>query len=169
MKSKILKLLLFYSLLLAFCVALFGAGCNNEDDGDEWIKVEPIIPNISISAKLDSIFLEGNDCLIDFQKDTVYNILFSQKELIEINKCNTMPNINFDEYSLVVGIVKVSSISDSISAIVLNSNEIKDVYNLEVSIHEPEGRYGAVGFLYFWRLYPKLNSGYEKKIIINKV
>lgn len=169
MKSKILKLLLFYSLLLAFCVALLGAGCNNEDDGDEWIKVEPIIPNISISAKLDSIFLEGNDCLIDFQKDTVYIILFSQKELIEINKCNTMPNINFDEYSLVVGIVKVSSISDSISAIVLNSNEIKDVYNLEVSIHEPEGRYGAVGFLYFWRLYPKLNSGYEKNIIINKV
>lgn len=161
MKIKILKLSIIILLL-----SLMGVGC--ERDNGVWIQIDSLEPNKEIKTNLNSIFTDNNECLLNFQEDTVFNVFYSQDELKKIDTCNTIPEINFNEYTLIVGKVMVSSISDSITSIILTSNTTKARYNLEISIHEPVGRYGAIGYLYFWRLYPKLESDYNIKLFINK-
>ncbi len=85
---------------------------------------------------------------------------------MEIDSCSIIPEIDFDEFTLIVGKFMVSSISDSISNITLSSNNTTK-YILEVSIYKPDGRYAAIGQLYFWRLYPKLESENDFELLIN--
>ncbi len=149
------------SFLLLF---MMGAGCTK--DGEEWVQVDSLIPDAQLSSQLNSTFTENNACLLNFQKDTVFHVIYNKKELAEINICNTIPDVDFDKCTLIVGKIMVSSISDNISEIILTSNDNKAIYNIEISIFEPDGRYGAIGNLFFWRIFPRLKSGYDFKLLV---
>lgn len=159
------KIILIASIafLLLFIV---GAGCKKDDE--KWVQIDSLSPDKQISNQLSTVFSGNKNCLSNFQGDTVFHVIFSQNELKEFDKCTIIPDLDFDKYTLVVGKIMVSSISDSISTITLTSNASKAIYNIKISIFEPDGRYGAIGHLYFWRLYPILNHDYDFKLLVTK-
>jgi hypothetical protein len=164
MKTAILKMGFIFLFL-----SLTGAGCeDNENNGGEWIKIGSLTTDVQLSTQLDVIFSEDNECLQNFQEDTLLHTFFTRNDVMEIDNCNTIPEIDFDKYTLIGGKIMVSSISDQISAINLTSNDIKGKYKIEVSIYEPDGRYAAIGYFYFWRLYPKLESKYQIELSVDK-
>ena len=158
MKSKILKLSSIVLLLL-----FIGAGC--QDNEIELIRIDSINTNAQISEHLDSIFSRNNNCLLNFEKDTLINTIFGFADFNEIDNCHDISEIEFDNYNLIVGKIKVASVSDKISSIVLTSNNSN--YIIEVSIDKCVECWGAIGYIYFWRLYPKLQSEFEIKFSVN--
>jgi hypothetical protein len=161
MKLKVLKIsaiILLYSLL--------GAGC--EKNEDEWTTIESLTPDISIKTQFDLIFSDDNECLIGFQTDTVYDIFYSQAELEKIDTCNIVPIVDFEKYSLIAGKVMVPGMISNISDITLTYCDSKDSYKLEVFIDECEECYDAIGYLFFWRLYPKVKTEYNFNVFIGK-
>ena len=145
---------------------LVGAGCEKEEG--EWIQIDSLMPNEETGIQLNSIVSNNNNCLLYFQKDTVFYVISNQNDLAKMDNCNSIPEIDFKKYTLIIGKVMVSSISDNISAIVLTSNATENSYNLKISILEPDGRYGAIGHLYFWKVYPRLETGYDFKLSVTK-
>lgn len=168
MKTKKLKLLSVFMLLIPLFVVLLGAGCEDDEAEGEWSQIDSIMPDTQLSIQLSSIFSENNDCLKAFQNDTVYIVLYSQKELAEIDTCNIIPDIDFDEYTLIVGKVKVPGMVSSISNITLLHSDPKNRYKLEIVVDDCEECYTAIGYLFFWRLYPKLETGHDFELFINK-
>lgn len=161
MKAIIKKISLIFLLFI-----LVGVGCEKEEG--EWIKIDSLTLNEETDIQLNSIFSSNNNCLFNFQKDTVFHVIFNQNELRKFDNCNSVPEIDFSKYTLIVGRVMVSSISDNISSIELNLNKNNASYNLKVSIFEPEGRYGAIGYLYFWKVYPQLETTFDFKLSVTK-
>ena len=163
MNPKKSKLLAIFLLLLPLCVVLLG-GCKKGEG--ESIQIDSLTLDEKTDIQLNSIISKNNNCLLNFQKDIVSHVIFNQSELNKLDNCNSIPEIDFSKYTLIVGKIMVSSISDNISAITLTSNETKATYNLEVSISEPDGCYAAIGHLYFWRIYPKLNAKYDFRLLV---
>ena len=163
MKIYITKISRYILFLLTLSLFLTMATCEKED---EWIQIESYNPDKQLGILLDSIFSQKNNCLLNFQADNVFHAIFSNSDFMEIDSCNNIPEIDFNEYTLIIGKIMVSSISDSISNITLSSNNTSK-YELEVFIYKPDGRYAAIGQLYFWRLYPKLESENDFELLIN--
>ncbi|MBW8332309.1 MAG: hypothetical protein K0M40_09845 [Prolixibacteraceae bacterium] len=161
MKATIKKISLMFLLF-----SLMGVGCEKEEG--EWIQIDSLTLNEETDIQLNSIFSSNNNCLLNFQKDTIYHVIFNQNELRKFDNCNSIPEIDFSKYTLIAGRVMVSSISDNISSIILTSNKNNASYNLKVSILEPQGRYGAIGYLYFWKVYPRLETIFEFKLLVTK-
>jgi len=169
MKIKKINLFTFFLLLLSLCVVLLGAGCEKDDNLEgEWIQIDSLMPDTQISGQLSSIFTENNNCLLNFQEDTVCHVIFNQEELKEIDTCNIIPDIDFEKYTLVVGKVMVPGMVSSISKVLLVYNSAKDMYKIEVSIDECEECYTVIGYLYFWRVYSRIESGYDFKLLVIK-
>lgn len=161
MKTTILKISFIFLFL-----SLMGAGCEKEED--EWIVINSSTQNTGIVNQLDIIFSEDNRCLLNFQKDTVLHTIFAHNAFMGMDNCNSIPDIDFGAYTLIAGKIMVASLSDHISAITLTSNRAKNGYNLDVSIDKCDECYGAIGYLYFWRLYPKLNSKYNLELLVTE-
>ncbi len=133
---------------------------STKSDG-EWIQINPSELDNQTAAQLDLIFSRDNNFLLNFQEDTVLQVIFSHSDFGELDNCNTISEIDFDNYTLIAGKITVPSISDNISDISLSSSNIRGSYKLEISIDKCVECYWAIGNLYFWRLYPKLNPGYK--------
>lgn len=161
MKEIIISILKLSTVLLFF--TFISAGCQKDDD--EWLQIEPINPNAQITEHLDSIFSMNNNCLLNFEDDTLIHTIFNYIDFKEIDSCHDLSEIDFDNYTLIVGKIKVASISDQISSIVLTTNNRN--YKMEASIDKCVECYWAIGYIYFWRLYPKLQSNIEIKLSVN--
>jgi hypothetical protein len=162
MKTTFIRLSAFVLLF-----ALMGAGCEKEDD--DWIEIDPFVANTQLSTQLDLIFSKNNDCLqISDKKDTVLFPIFSNEDFTKIDDCNTIPEVDFGNYTLITGKIMVPSMPYNISAITLISNSTESKYKLNVSIDKCNECYPTIGFLYFWRLYPKLNSKYKFELLITE-
>lgn len=169
MKPKILKLRTKYLIVLMLCLALFETGCENYENEGEWFQIDSLMPDIPVSLQLSSIFIENENCLIDFQQDTVFKVFYSQQELVDIDTCNIIPEIDFNKYSLIAGKIMVPGMVSNISNITLTYNNSEERYSFELLVDECEECYAAIGFLLFWRLYPKLNIGYDVDVFIDKI
>lgn len=159
MKSKVLKL---STIVLLY--AFIGVGCQKEEA--EWEQINPINPDANLNEQLDSMFSKENNCLINFEEDTIIYTIFSEADYNEIDSCNDISGINFEDYTLIVGKIKVASISDEISSIILTSNNSS--YLIEVSIDKCVECWGAIGYIYFWRLYPKLQTEFETSLSVSQ-
>ncbi len=166
MKQKKLQLLTTFLLLLPLCVVLLGAGCDEKED--EIINIEPVTPDTSTEAQLNIIFSDDNDCLVGFKLDSICELLYNQEELEETDTCNSIPLIDFDEYSLIAGKVMVPGMVSTISDIKLAYNGSEERYKLEIFVNECDECYDVIGYLFFWRLYPKLEAGYDFDVIFHK-
>lgn len=154
------KILILSTIILVF--AFISAGCQKDD---EWVQIDPISPRTQIRVHLDSIFSKNNNCLLNFEGDTLIHTILSYADFKEIDSCHDISEIDLDDYTLIVGKIKVSSISDKISSIILTSDNSD--YIIEASIDKCVECYWAIGYLYFWRLYPKMQSEFEIKFSVN--
>lgn len=150
------------SLFVVFM--LMEASCQHDEEHQTFIM--PIELENDMRHQLDSIFSSENTCLINFSNDTVFHFLFSEEDFRNVDECNEITEIDFNKYTLVVGKIQVASINDSIFDIELFEEDKK--YKIEIKIEKCTECYGAIGQLYFWRLYPDLSPYYEKNILVTE-
>lgn len=156
---------IFFKLSTVLLLFLFiGASCDEETEYP--VNIEPIPVEGALKIKLDSIFSSENSCLKKFSNDTVCHVLYSEDDFLSIDDCNDISEIDFSIYSLIVGKIQVGSINDSIFDIVLSN--VDEKYNIEIQLEMCTECYGAIGQLYFWRLYPALDPYYEKNISVTE-
>ena len=162
MKPTIFKI---SAVVLLF--ALMEAGCEKEDN--KWVQISPSVASTQLSTQLDLIISKNNDCILNFyEKDTVLSPIFSREDLLGIGDCYSIPEIDFENYTLITGKIKVSSMPYSISSITLLSDSSESKYKLEVLVDRCNECFPTIGFLYFWKLYPKLNSKYKFELLVTE-
>lgn len=144
-------------------ITFLSIGC--QKDEDIWEHIAPIDIGVQISEHLDSIFSEQNNCLLDFEKDTLFHTIYGINDFNKVASCNEISEIDFDNYTLIVGKIMVSSISDSISSVVLTTNNCS--YKIEATIDKCVECWGAIGHIYFWIIYPRLRSEFETTFSVN--
>jgi hypothetical protein len=159
-----MKRIIFKTSIAFLLLFMMGAGCKNEYE--KFVQIDPLVPDAQISSQLNSAFSKDNNCLLSFREDTVYHVISTRKELAEIDNCTSIPDIDFDKHTLIVGKVMVTGMVSSISEVSLSYNSADDIYLIEVSIDDCEECYTAIGQLYFWRVYPKLKSGSSFKLLV---
>lgn len=152
-----------FSLISIFILAIIMfVSCEKES---EWVKIDSVDAGIELSEHLDSIFSEQNSCLVNFDNENIIHAVYSANNIGNIDTCHEFSEINFSNYTLIVGKVQVYSISDAIASINLNSKD--NSYKVEIVIDKCTECYGAIGSLYFWKLFPKLNTGYNFEMVVN--
>jgi hypothetical protein len=138
------------------------ASCQKDN---ECLQINSAEPEKELSEYLDSIFTRHNNCLTNFENDTLFHFIFSSNNFENIDNCHRISQVDFNNYTLVVGKVQVSSISDKLESINLSSKN--KGYKVKISIDKCTECYAAIGYLYFWKLYPKLNSNYNCELVVN--
>jgi hypothetical protein len=146
------------------------ASCTKEktEKKDVWVEIDSIMPSQGISDKLNSIFLDSwnkNECLKISYRAKLYSVN-SMEEYQKIDTCNTIPEIDFNKYTLTLGGFSVPSAYYKIWDIKLFGNEAKASYRYEISMDTCAYCYAVFGYKYFWRLYPKLHSDYQFELSI---
>ena len=149
--------------IVIILITFLSMGC--QKDEDVWEQIAPININTQISEHLDSIFSEQNNCLLNFEKDTLLHTIYGINDFDEVASCNNISEIDFDNYTLIVGKIMVSSISDSISSVVLTTNNCS--YKIKATIDKCEECWGAIGHIYFWIIYPRLRSEFKTTFSVN--
>ncbi len=125
MKPKILKLLSIL-LLLPFCIVLLGTGCEKDEDNSEYTEIE---------------FFKFSDfgCENDNQwslNSGYYNdnyIITSQEEFEEIVNMKCSAQIDFSNYTLLVG-SRVYGVGSSLYNEKVEENNSKIVYTVTIQI-----------------------------------
>ena len=131
----------------------------------EWVQINSVSAGAELNTHLDSIISAENSCLINFNNENVLHAIYSNNKIGEIDNCHEVSAIDFSSYTLIVGKVQVYSISDKIGFVNLNSKD--NNYKIEVVIDKCTACYGAIGSLYFWRLYPRLKMGANFELDVN--
>jgi hypothetical protein len=158
MVSKKKAHVIFIALLAVFTII----GCEKED---EWTRIEYIKIENSIALQLDSIFSDDNNCLTMIEDKSQLRAVFSSGIFNDLDNCHENPKIDFNEYTLLVGKVHVYSISDKVASVNLSMHG--NNYKVEVLIDKCTDCYGAIGYIYFWEVFPKLEAGYNYELIVN--
>lgn len=166
MNRNILRLFLFLLLVSTFCCSK-----ENHEPKAEWIVIDSIMPGAEIADKLNEIFYEGwhkNECLL-IDMDSILYPVFNMDEFANTDTCSDIPEIDFENLTLTIGGFTSPDDPNNISGIKLTVNEAKEIYSYEISMDTCEYCYHVFGYNYFWRIYPKLNPGYQFQLIIKNV
>ncbi|NDW12293.1 hypothetical protein D0T50_05240 [Bacteroides sp. 214] len=149
MKNKRLRLLMLLPILVLGVVAC-------DESNDEKI-IYPITPEQEIlhffEEHLPVQTATKSDCFFLGNNDELSYLINSFAELQSICDCNNLPNIDFSQYSLIVGQKKVPNTSCFVSEQrIIETNIIV----LELTVDSNENNYPAVSNMYYWGIYPKV-------------
>ena len=142
---------LLLMMLTALCM------CCSDDDSCDWELIEPSVINDSINEEmLNIIFSEQNVRLKDL--DDTLLVIRTRQDLENIYDIDDEVGIDFENYVLIGAKFKTSSISNSISKVNLNRCDMDSSHRLEVEVEQCTECFTAIGDLYFWRIYPSIDS-----------
>lgn len=149
------------SLIFLLTVICFGCG----EDDPQWSQINAVTVDGSLAAELNSTFSEANDCLVLTGNTSQMKVLFSTDNFQALDNCNTVPVIDFDKYTLIGGRINVTSTSDEIGSV--NLSLLDNSYKVEVTLDRCTDCDEPHGFLYFWKVFPKLEYGYNYDFDVN--
>lgn len=148
----------FFPLVLG--ILILSAGCDKEEDTKNKT-VYPLTPSESIKTFFDESWTNGN-CFTRLDNDTLH-VINDKAQFRAMYQCsNELPDINFDKYTLVLGSKVLFSLYDY--AVEEQYIVMGDTPTLYLRVREPvNGSWTSLGTLYYWAIYPKINS---KKITV---
>ena len=137
--------------------------CYNENNNCEWTKLNPVVLTEQLKDNLDIIFSENNELVKNIKGDTLLYVINNKEELLEIShNINTVIEIDFENQSIIWGRFLTSSISNNIASKQLSVCYPSSIYRYEISVEKCTECWAALGYLYYWAIYPR-------KININNV
>lgn len=157
MKKKLL-------ILLSFLLMIITAGCSKDNEIDTNLS-EPYYPiqEGNIYAAINDFFKfnypQGDEYKCFFgESDKSQCLLFNKKEDIDIHFSGnaSFPDIDFDNYTLIVG----QEIMPEAFHSVLHQKlyYVEDKLKLYVYVPQIEGGYAMIQHLFYWGLFPKMHS-----------
>ncbi len=148
-----MKKFIFFS---AIALWLFVAtGCNKQEMRCD-IALDVIKISNNAKVLLDSIISNKNTFLRTNLKDSL-NIFVVNSKTDFKKKFNTDIDIDFDTITIISGVVRTASISDKIDELVLYQCNTSEIFKLDISILIAKNGWTQIGYLYFWKAYPKIN------------
>ena len=137
--------------------------CHNENTNCEWTELKPVFLTEQLKNVLNIIFSENNELVKNIKGDTLLYAINSKEELLEIShNINTIIDIDFENQSIIWGRFLTSSISNNIASKQLSVCHSPSNYRYEISVEKCTDCWEALGYLYYWAIYPR-------KININNV
>jgi hypothetical protein len=65
---------------------------------NEWLQINSAEPEKELSEYLDSIFTRHNNCLTNFENDTLFHFIFSSNNFENIDNCHRISQVDFNNY-----------------------------------------------------------------------
>jgi len=144
--------------------------CYNENNNCEWIELKPVVLTEQLKNDLDIIFSENNELVKNIKGDTLLYAINSKEELLEISyNINTVIDINFENQSIIWGRFLTSSISNNIASKQLSVCYISSKYRYEISVEKCTDCWEALGYLYYWAIYPRKININNVSLVINEL
>ena len=146
--------------------------CYNENNNCEWKELKPTILAEQLKTNLDIIFSENNELVKNIKGDTLLYLINSKDELLAIsNNINTTIDIDidFENQSIIWGKFLTSSISNSIVSKQLLVCHSSSNYKYEISLKKCTDCWEALGYLYYWELYPQKINIDNFTFVINQL
>ena len=152
----------FLALLL---LVIVGCGCSKT--GEIKQKISPTIDKeveTFLSTKISNKG-EKSNYFNRIDKDSIL-IINSEKQLEEIFNDTTIPIVNFNKYSLLIGQKKMPNLYYTVKNQFIVKEGTNSTLFLEVSLPK-EGHYPAFSWLYYWGIYPKIDNNTRISLKIN--
>lgn len=152
----------FLALLL-----LVIAGCGCSKTGEIKQKISPTIDKeveTFLSTKISNKG-EKSNYFNRIDKDSIL-IINSEKQLKEVFNDTTIPIVNFNKYSLLIGQKKMPNLYYTVKNQFIEKEGTNSTLFLEVSLPK-EGHYPAFSWLYYWGIYPKIDNNTRISLKIN--
>ncbi|NQU53016.1 MAG: hypothetical protein HQ522_10815 [Bacteroidetes bacterium] len=150
-----------FAFLFLFVISIFTA-CKKED---EWARINAINPEATVANQLNEIVGADNSCLLMTNNKSEIKVIFSSENFAAVDNCNEVPDIDFSNSTLIIGKVEILSISDKIGGVSLSL--LNSTYKIEVTLDRCAECEEGTGYAYFWRLFPKMELGYNLELDIN--
>jgi hypothetical protein len=181
MKSLSLKkenVLIGKTCCTVICFLLAGfllAGCEKErqtvinDDGGvtinencDWSEILPLALDENLTYVLDNIFSDNNSLVADIEGDTLLFVICNQEDFLAVSKSvNTVvgsEQIDFENYCIIWGRVLTPHFPYTLQSKELFVCDLDNSCKYEVTVEECTNCWTALGRLYFWGVYPKIEN-----------
>jgi len=155
-------------LIIMLCFVFFA--CAEKDFPDTEGTLDPVFPSDDVAVffeeHLPNFSGVRSDCFFVDDRTNACILINSVEEFSRLSSCvsTLLPTIDFESYTLVIGQHQMSGTG----FFVINQNLIVESENikLKIKIQQPEGSYPTFCSLYFWGIYPKIQSE-NKSIDVN--
>ena len=171
-KSRKVALAAMPSVLLIFSLLFMAVSCEPipPEQDCAWIELTPSTLTEQLNTVLDVVFSENNELVRNIEGDNLLYVINSKEELLEIShNINTVIDIDFENQSIIWGKFLTASISDSIASKQLFVCYPSSNYKYEVSVKKCTECWHAVGYLYYWNIYPQKINSNNISLIINQL
>jgi len=138
-----------------------------ESDDCEWAELSPVVLAEQLKNSLDIIFSENNELVKNIKGDTLLYIINSKEELLEISNNANEIDVDFENQSIIWGRLLTSSISNSIASKSLFVCHSSSNFKYEISVKLCTECWTALGFLYYWEVYPQKININNVTLIVN--
>jgi len=136
-------------------------------DDCEWTELSPVVLAEQLKNSLDIIFSENNELVKNIGGDTILYIINSKEELSEISNNANEIDIDFENQSIIWGRLLTSSISNSIASKQLFLCHSSSNFKYEISVQQCTDCWTALGYLYYWEVYPQKININNVALIVN--
>ena len=161
-------------ILLSFLLTIISAGCGNDNEIDTNLtELYYPIQEGKIYAGINDFFKlnypQGDEYKCFFgESDKSQCLIFNKKEDLDIHFSGdaSFPDIDFDNYTLIVG----QEIMQEAFYSVLHQELYNEEGKLKLYVYVPqlEGGYAMIQHLFYWGLFPKMRSSNISVKIIKK-
>ena len=142
----------------------------NENNNCEWTELNPVVLTEQLKNDLDIIFSDNNELVKNIKGDTLLYAINSKEELLEISlNINTVIDIDFENQSIIWGRFLTSSISNNITSKQLSVCHPSSNCRYEISVEKCTECWAALGYLYYWAIYPRKINIKNVSLIINEI
>ncbi|GEM_PF-6002569 len=154
-------------IFLIFTIVITIVNCsNNEESSCDWEVIPSIIVPQETENNLNKVFSKDNTILNNNDENNFILKITTKQQLNNLSDDELDIDVDFDKYFILGGRIQTSSISNRISIHQLKVCNAQSSYNYEVIIEKCTECYPALGFLYFWNIYPKSISENEVTLSI---
>jgi hypothetical protein len=130
---------------------------NIKNEDCTWNTLEPVLLPENLNIKLNTVFSEQNQLVKNVAGDTIVFVINNERDFLKI--CDDqaiISGMDFEKNSIVWGRVLSSSVSDKIDRKQLFECPEYTRYKCDVAIEKCVECWDALGYLYFWDVYPQL-------------
>ena len=122
----------------------------------------------TIKKRFRYFFSENNELAKNIKGDTLLYVINSKEELLAISgNINTVMDIDFENQSIIWGKFLTSSVSNTIASKQLLKCHPFSNYRYEISVKNCTECWTALGYLYYWDIYPQKININDISLIIN--
>lgn len=151
MKPKTILFSVFALFLL-----IGGTGCEKEKKYETFFPIKDIPEQVSVFFENKLPKTSESTCFFNLSKEDAFYVINSKDKLQAVYSCEEkLPEIDFTQYSLVIGQKRMPNSYYSVS----NQKIVESFEGLELNIIAKtlsEGVWPSFSMMYFWGIYPKL-------------